>query len=80
MLSQLFNRSTAIFRNAWGYRPMARFFATRSSFLCKVCQLRVSHLKGSVQVCAVPPYFLADDAGNSRTHRQQDNCGNASKL
>jgi len=28
---------------------MARFFATRSSFLCKVCQLRVSHLKGSVQ-------------------------------
>src|SRR5438128_7012335 len=48
MLSQLFNRSTAIFRNPWGYRPMARFFATRSSFLCKVCQLRVSHLKGSV--------------------------------
>ena len=31
MLSQLFNRSTAIRRNSFGYRP-ARFFATRSPF------------------------------------------------
>jgi hypothetical protein len=30
MLSQRFNRSTAIFRNALGYRPINRFFATRS--------------------------------------------------
>ena len=50
MLSQLFNRSTAILRKALGYRPIARFFATRSSFPCKVCQLRVSQLKGSVHV------------------------------
>jgi hypothetical protein len=35
MLSQRFNRSTAIFQNALGYRPIARFFATRSSFLSK---------------------------------------------
>src|SRR5258708_35554680 len=49
MLSHPFNRSTAIFRNALGYRPIARFFATRSPFLCRVCPLRVSHLKGSVQ-------------------------------
>src|SRR5271157_5461788 len=32
-----------------GFEPIARFFATRSSFPCKVCQLRVSQLKGSVQ-------------------------------
>jgi hypothetical protein len=50
MLSQLFSRSTAIFRNALGYRPIARFFATCSSFPCKVCQLRVSQFWGSVQV------------------------------
>jgi hypothetical protein len=49
MLSQLFNRSTAIFRNAFGYRPTVRFFATCSPFHCIVCQLRVSQLKGSVQ-------------------------------
>jgi hypothetical protein len=49
MFSQLFSRSTAIFRKAFGYRPIARFFATRSSFLCQVCQLRVSHFEGSVQ-------------------------------
>ena len=30
MLSQRLNRSTAIFRNAMGYRPIVRFFATRS--------------------------------------------------
>jgi hypothetical protein len=48
MLSQRFNRSTAIFRNALGYRPITRFFATRSPFLCRECQLRVSHLKGSL--------------------------------
>jgi hypothetical protein len=53
MLSQRFNRSTAIFRNALGYRPITRFFATRSSFLCKVCPLRVSHLKGSVQAAKI---------------------------
>src|SRR5205085_3941855 len=47
MLSQPFSRSTAIFRNALGYRPTRRF-ATRSSFPCKVCQLRVSQLRGSV--------------------------------
>lgn len=45
MLSQVFSRSTAIFRNAFGYRPIARFFATRSSFPCKVCQLRVFHFR-----------------------------------
>jgi hypothetical protein len=49
MLSQRFNRSTAIFQNALGYRPITRFFATRSSYLCKVWQWRASHLKGSVQ-------------------------------
>src|SRR5208283_15980 len=53
MLSQLFNRSTAIFRNAFGYRPTARFFATCSPFHCIVCQLRVSQLKGSVQFSPV---------------------------
>ena len=50
MFSQLFSRSTAIFRKAFGYRPIARFFATRSSFLCQVCQLRVSHFEGSVHL------------------------------
>ena len=49
MLSQLFSRSTAIFRNALGYLPTARFFATRSSFPCKLRQLRVSQFWGSVQ-------------------------------
>ena len=48
MLSQVFNRSTAIRRNSFGYRP-TRLFATRSAFPCKVCQLRVSQFKGSVQ-------------------------------
>lgn len=48
MLSKHFNRSTDIFRNALGHRPITRFFATRSSFLCKVCQLRVVHLKSSL--------------------------------
>src|ERR1700756_3395743 len=49
MFSQLFSRSTAICRNDFGYRPTLRFFATRSPFPCKVCQLRVSHFEGSVQ-------------------------------
>jgi len=39
MFSQLFSRSTAICRNDFGYRPTLRFFATRSPFSCKVCQL-----------------------------------------
>jgi len=50
MFSQLFNRSTAIFRNAFGYRPTARIFATCSPLPCIVCQLRVSQLKGSVHL------------------------------
>src|ERR1700677_2697533 len=49
MLSHPFSRSTAIFRNALGYRPIARFFATRSPFPCKVCQTRLSQFWGSVQ-------------------------------
>ena len=48
-LSQVLIRYTAICRNDFGYRPTLRFFATRSPFPCKVCQLRVSHLEGSVQ-------------------------------
>src|SRR5712692_3820505 len=47
MLSQDFNRSTAIRRNSFGYRPTRRF-ATCSSFPCKVCLFRVSHFRGSV--------------------------------
>src|SRR5271169_935203 len=54
MLSHPFNRSTAIFRNALGYRPIARFFATRSPFPCKVCQTRLSQFWGSVQRCDEP--------------------------
>src|ERR1700747_3179255 len=50
MLSQAFNRSTAIRRNSFGYRP-TRLFATCSSFPCKVCLIRVSQAKGSVQGC-----------------------------
>ena len=48
MFSQRFIRSTAVWRNSAGYLPF-RFMVTRSSFPCKVCQLRVSHFKGSVQ-------------------------------
>src|SRR4030095_16631171 len=48
MLSHPFSRSTAIFRNAWGYRPVVRFFATRSPFPCKVCQMRLPQSWGSV--------------------------------
>src|ERR1700693_4415579 len=48
MLSQAFNRSTAIRRNSFGYRP-TRLFATCSAFPCKVCLIRVSQVKGSVQ-------------------------------
>src|SRR5260370_41970097 len=59
MFSQCFIRSTAIWRNAAGCLPF-RFSATRSSFPCKVCQLRVSHFTGSVQAAAehvlTPPY------------------------
>src|SRR6202035_598030 len=47
MLSQVFNRSTAIRRNSFGYRP-TRLFATCSAFPCKVCLIRVSQVKGSV--------------------------------
>src|SRR6266849_8595172 len=47
MLSQVFNRSTAIRRNSFGYLP-TRLFATCSSFPCKVCLIRVSQVKGSV--------------------------------
>jgi hypothetical protein len=46
MFSQLFNRSTAIFRNAFGYRPTARFFATRSPFPCITCQFRIVSTEG----------------------------------
>ena len=48
MLSHPFSRSTAIFRNAFGYRPIVRF-ATRSPFPCKVCQMRLSQFWGSDQ-------------------------------
>src|SRR6266576_4545828 len=55
MLSQDFNRSTAFQRNSFGYLP-TRLFATCSSSPCKVCLIRVSQVKGSVQpsvlVCA----------------------------
>jgi hypothetical protein len=47
-LSQPFSRSTAIFRKASGYRPIARFFATRSSFPCKVCPMRLFQFRGSL--------------------------------
>src|SRR5215470_4586232 len=47
MLSQVFNRSTAIRRNSFGYRP-TRLFATCSAFPCKVCLIRLSQVKGSV--------------------------------
>lgn len=50
-LSQLFSRFTAFCRNSRGCRgPLPRFFATRRSFPCKVCQLRLSQFWGSVQV------------------------------
>jgi 3-oxoacyl-[acyl-carrier protein] reductase len=47
-LSQVFNRSTAMRRNSFGYLP-TRLFATCSSFPCKVCLIRVSQVRGSVQ-------------------------------
>ena len=49
MFSQLLSRSTAIFRKAFGYALIARFFATRSSFLCELANCRVSHFEGSLQ-------------------------------
>jgi transposase len=58
-----------------GYRPTARFFATRRSFPCKVCQLRVSQFWGSVQsrvviICAQVglSYVLDGDHGLSLCH------------
>src|SRR5204863_7776195 len=47
MLSQVFNRSTAIRRNAFGYRP-TRCFPTCSAFPCKVCLTELSQVWGSV--------------------------------
>jgi hypothetical protein len=47
MLSQAFNRSTAIRRNSFGYFP-TRLFATLLSFPSKVCLYRLSHFKGAV--------------------------------
>src|SRR5215472_9308437 len=47
MLSQVFNRSTALRRNSFGYLP-TRLLTTCSSFPCIVCLHRVSQVKGSV--------------------------------
>src|ERR1035438_9487410 len=74
MFSQLFNRSTAIFRNAFGYRPTARFFATRSPFPCIVCQFRIVSTEGSPQLCVpdvCPTRTLC--SGNSVGHWQDRN-------
>src|ERR1700682_2232461 len=58
MLSQVFNRSTAIRRNFFGYFP-TRLFATCSSFPCKVCLIRVSQVKGSVHSLSIAAHDLA---------------------
>ena len=70
MLSQLFKRSTAIFRNAFGYRPTRRF-ATRSSFSCKVCQSRVSQFWGSVQFAALDVATGQIKAGHYARRRRE---------
>jgi hypothetical protein len=49
MLSQLFSRSTDIFPKRLGISTYYSFLCHSQFLSCKVCQLRVSHLKGSVQ-------------------------------
>ena len=66
MLSQAFNRSTAIRRNSFGYRPTRLFLATCSAFPCKVCPIRVSQVKGAVQAMETRSQLLYTEAHSSR--------------
>lgn len=68
VVSQRCSRSTAIRRNSFAYR-LLRLVSTCSSFTCKVCLIRMSQVKGSVQPKGVGFSSIAHrDRAAGRTH------------
>jgi hypothetical protein len=61
--SQRFNRSIAIFRNALGYRPIVRFFATRSFLSLQSVPIAIVGVQSRRQCRCFAFNYLGGDDG-----------------